>query len=179
VTALDYSEAMLETCRAKKEQDPNGARVTLLEGSIFELPFEDDSFDRVLCVHVLMHLPEHEQGLAEIVRVLKPGGIAVFDIRNTWSINRVAYPLRRLAQRLQSREPWYVWYASVADVRRLAARLGAEVVRTRGLFPIKPNKMRGAMARFVEALEQAPDGAFSRRIGHIQMIALRKVQASR
>lgn len=41
------------------------------------LPFEDASFDIVLAMHMLYHLPEPALGVAEIARVLKPGGAAV------------------------------------------------------------------------------------------------------
>ncbi|HVU76718.1 MAG TPA: class I SAM-dependent methyltransferase [Gaiellaceae bacterium] len=39
-----------------------------------ELPFEDSSFDVVTCSHVLYHLPDVDEALAEFVRVLRPGG---------------------------------------------------------------------------------------------------------
>lgn len=38
------------------------------------LPFEDDSFDAVIAMHMLYHLPDPSKGLAEMHRVLKPGG---------------------------------------------------------------------------------------------------------
>ena len=44
-------------------------------GDVSELPFEDDSFDVAHCHAVLMHVPNTEAVLAEVKRVLKPGGI--------------------------------------------------------------------------------------------------------
>jgi ubiquinone/menaquinone biosynthesis C-methylase UbiE len=38
-----------------------------------ELPFEDDTFDAVICVHMLEHLPNPLVRLREMVRVLRPG----------------------------------------------------------------------------------------------------------
>jgi SAM-dependent methyltransferase len=43
------------------------------------LPFRDGVFDGVLCLNALHHLPSYSTGLAEIYRVLKPGGRAVFS----------------------------------------------------------------------------------------------------
>jgi SAM-dependent methyltransferase len=38
------------------------------------LPFEEGSFDAVIAMHMLYHLPDPEKGIAEMFRVLKPGG---------------------------------------------------------------------------------------------------------
>ncbi len=44
------------------------------EGSIFDAPFEDDTFDVTFIHTVLMHVPNPEKALREMVRVTKPGG---------------------------------------------------------------------------------------------------------
>ncbi len=41
--------------------------------------FEDDTFDAVICNHVLEHVPDDKKGMREIFRVLKPGGFAVLQ----------------------------------------------------------------------------------------------------
>ncbi len=41
------------------------------------LPFEDDSFDVVICNHVLEHVPDDRRAMAELARVTRPGGWAV------------------------------------------------------------------------------------------------------
>lgn len=174
VTGLDYSAAMLETCRKRRAEEPAGERVRLLEGSIFELPFENASFDAVLCVHVLMHLPEHEGAIRELLRVVKPGGRVIFDIRNSASLNRLSYPLRRFAQAVQGRDPWYVWYSTVAEIQDFAAENGAALDAARGMFPLKPNRLPVVLMPAVRAMERGAEGSFFKRHGHIQMIALRK-----
>jgi len=74
----------------------DGARVTLTLGDIEQLPFADASFDRVLMSEVLEHLEDDAQGLREVHRVLKPGGILAVTVPNcrypAWydPINKVA-----------------------------------------------------------------------------------------
>ena len=61
-----------------------GVKAELTQGSIFEMPYEDDFFDAVVSVSMLEHLRELDQAMAEIKRVLKPGAVAVlsFPVKN-------------------------------------------------------------------------------------------------
>jgi SAM-dependent methyltransferase len=52
----------------------NGRTATLIQGSVYELPYETEEFDLVLSFSVFEHLHQYEQGLREVARVLKPGG---------------------------------------------------------------------------------------------------------
>ena len=63
---VDVSPRMVELARARGVE----AQV----GDVQELPFADDSFDTVVAAWMLYHLPDLERGLAEIARVLEPGG---------------------------------------------------------------------------------------------------------
>jgi len=51
-----------------------------LDADIRVLPFSDGSFDCVICCEVLEHIADHEAALAELVRVLKPGGAFVLSV---------------------------------------------------------------------------------------------------
>jgi hypothetical protein len=42
-----------------------------------DVPFKDGAFDLIVCVHVLEHVPDDRQAIREMVRVLKPGGLAL------------------------------------------------------------------------------------------------------
>jgi 2-polyprenyl-3-methyl-5-hydroxy-6-metoxy-1,4-benzoquinol methylase len=61
-----------------------GIEVELLEASLFELPFQSDSFDALVCVSVLEHLRELVPALTELRRVVRAGGVLVFGtpVRN-------------------------------------------------------------------------------------------------
>jgi SAM-dependent methyltransferase len=51
-----------------------------VKADICDLPFEDDSFDVILCNHVLEHIKDDVKAMQELFRVLKPGGWAILQI---------------------------------------------------------------------------------------------------
>lgn len=56
---------------------PYGEEMVKLDAT--KLDFEDQSFDLVICNHVLEHIPNHKDALREFYRVLKPGGVAILQ----------------------------------------------------------------------------------------------------
>ncbi|MBR9914755.1 MAG: methyltransferase domain-containing protein [Algicola sp.] len=51
-----------------------------VKADICNLPFEDNSYDVILCNHVLEHIPDDTKAMQELFRVLKPGGYGIFQI---------------------------------------------------------------------------------------------------
>ena len=51
-----------------------------VRADITKLPFEDDSFDLVICSHVLEHVPDDRTAIAELFRVVRPRGTAVIQV---------------------------------------------------------------------------------------------------
>lgn len=66
VVAIDQSERMVELTRARG--------VEAMVGDVQELPFEEGSFDCAVAAFMLYHVPDLDRGLAELARVLRPGG---------------------------------------------------------------------------------------------------------
>jgi len=75
---VDVSSAMLN--KAAKRLNDLGITAHLREADIQALPFEDAGFDVVMVAHVLEHLTEPEKALAELHRVLRPGGVVVLCV---------------------------------------------------------------------------------------------------
>jgi SAM-dependent methyltransferase len=62
----------------------NAAVTAFVSGDAYRLPFPDQAFDAVICSEVLEHLTDYEQVLAEIARVLKPGGRFAPTVPTAW-----------------------------------------------------------------------------------------------
>ena len=67
------------------DMDPETKRsFSLTVGNALSLPFPDASFDKVLCSEVLEHIPDYKQAVAEIDRILKPGGTFAVSVPRFW-----------------------------------------------------------------------------------------------
>lgn len=71
---IDMAESEIALARAAADAGGH-ANATFNLGNVTELPFKDDYFDVAHCHAVLMHVPDTRTALAEVNRVLKPGGI--------------------------------------------------------------------------------------------------------
>ena len=84
---VDLNVEDLKTTRDKFE-DFNGASsessFTLASANALALPFADNYFDKVICSEVLEHIPDYQGALAEINRVLKPGGLFCASVPRRW-----------------------------------------------------------------------------------------------
>ena len=72
MTGIDLSPAMLE--RARERAGELGMEVDLREGDAQDLPFPGGSFDTVVCTLSLCNVPDDRRAVAEMKRVLRPGG---------------------------------------------------------------------------------------------------------
>jgi len=72
VTGIDVQDVQFEPAREQAERE--GLNVDFRKASVYEFPFEDGSFDAVFSHALLEHLAQPATALAELRRVLKPGG---------------------------------------------------------------------------------------------------------
>jgi ubiquinone/menaquinone biosynthesis C-methylase UbiE len=75
VVGIDFSAAMI--AESRKRSGNEGGQIEFVEGDACAMPFPDGLFDRARTDRVFVHLTEPERALAEMVRVLKPGGLVV------------------------------------------------------------------------------------------------------
>ena len=79
VSAADYSEAILDQARANVSRNQLSEQITIDREDILNLSFPDNRFDLVLCWGVLMHIPDAERAISQLIRVAKPGGFIVLE----------------------------------------------------------------------------------------------------
>jgi ubiquinone/menaquinone biosynthesis C-methylase UbiE len=77
LTLSDLSPGMLSEASARVRGLGRNWRVQEVVADAADLPFENAGFDIVVAAHMLYHLAEPADGVAEIARVLKPGGTAL------------------------------------------------------------------------------------------------------
>ena len=77
VTGIDISAGMMEPLMRKAAHEGVHDRIKLLQADALQMPFEADTFHRVTCACGIRNFEDRKKGLAEFLRVLKPGGRAV------------------------------------------------------------------------------------------------------
>jgi demethylmenaquinone methyltransferase / 2-methoxy-6-polyprenyl-1,4-benzoquinol methylase len=75
VVGVDQSPEMLAAGRARVERAGLADQVTLREGRAEALPFHDDEFDALTFTYLLRYVDDPSATLAELVRVVRPGGV--------------------------------------------------------------------------------------------------------
>jgi ubiquinone/menaquinone biosynthesis C-methylase UbiE len=91
IIATDLNEAMLDLARNKRGEL---AKVRYQVADALDLPFDDGSFDAVICQFGVMFFPDKAAGVREAARVLKPGGAYVFNVWDSLERN----PAFKIAQ---------------------------------------------------------------------------------
>jgi len=84
---LDLFAAMREAGEV-----PAGAEADIKQGDALALPFADEEFDRVVAAEVLEHIPDDTAAIAELVRVLRPGGTIAVTVPR-WLPERICWAL--------------------------------------------------------------------------------------
>jgi len=132
---VDISEVAVRNAQTK------GLNAILIEDAN-HLPFEDSSFEVVLCTEVLEHLFEPQIAAGEILRVLRSGGVLIATVPN------VAYWRRRvdllffgrwnpLGDALSIKEPWrdpHIRFFTPSSLRRMLTSVGFGGMRVTGHY---------------------------------------------
>jgi len=83
VCGIDPSAGSIEA--ARRHADETGLDIAYHVGTGERLPFDGESFDAVCCCDVLEHVDDLDEVVGEAARVLRPGGVFVYDtINRTW-----------------------------------------------------------------------------------------------
>jgi 2-polyprenyl-6-hydroxyphenyl methylase/3-demethylubiquinone-9 3-methyltransferase len=160
VTGVDPSEVSLRT--AREHARAAGLQIRYLAGRAEALPLEDGAFDAVCCCDVLEHVDDVGATVAEIARVLAPGGAFLYDtINRTWRSRLTLITLAQDCPLTRWAEPdLHDWrrFIRPAELERELVRAGLRPGDQTGLAPANP-------ARALKATIDRARG----RIGYAEM----------
>jgi SAM-dependent methyltransferase len=101
VWSVDYSSAVDANMATNGKLAPE--RFHLFQASIYDMPFPDSSFDKVLCLGVLQHTPDFESSVRSLVAKAKAGGEIVVDfyeLKGFWTKIQAKYLVRPFTKRM-------------------------------------------------------------------------------
>ncbi|HEX2572238.1 MAG TPA: class I SAM-dependent methyltransferase [Polyangia bacterium] len=168
---VDLSAGMLRQAAARG--------LTVVQGSVTDLPFADASFDVVCSFKVLAHVEHIDRAVHELSRVTRPGGHLLLEFYNPWSlrylVKRLKTPTRISLQATD--ESVYTRYDHLDAIRGYLPP-GHEVVDLRGVRVVTPVSTVfkvppvGRMFHFLET--QLCDVPVMRRLGGFLIVVVRK-----
>ena len=168
---VDLSAGMLRSARARG--------LEVVQGSVTELPFADESFDVACSFKVLAHVERIGDALAEMSRVVRPGGHLVVEFYNPWSLRYLVKRLKRptaISERTND-EAVFTRYDTLDAVRAYLPP-GHEVVDLRGVRVVTPVSTVFRMAPLARAFtfleRRACDAPVLRRLGGFLVVVARK-----
>ncbi|HVC79315.1 MAG TPA: bifunctional 2-polyprenyl-6-hydroxyphenol methylase/3-demethylubiquinol 3-O-methyltransferase UbiG [Chloroflexota bacterium] len=137
VTGIDPSEPSLTIARAHAAR--SGFRIDYRTGVGERIPFPDASFPVVLCCDVLEHVQDLDKVVAEIARVLAPGGVFLYDTINRTLLSKLIaikviqeWPATRFVP--ANLHDWQL-FIKPAELRSVLERHGLNNIETTGLRP--------------------------------------------
>ena len=84
VTLCDLSSGMLDVAKEKLQKEGVLNRVTIVEADIASLPFPDETFALVLCLHGPLSIADSLKAAGELTRVMKRGGEIIVDAHSRY-----------------------------------------------------------------------------------------------
>jgi ubiquinone/menaquinone biosynthesis C-methylase UbiE len=127
VTAIDASDSMLAV--AKRKAAEHDLTIDFRSGDISALPFDNDSFDLVICALALSHNPDLEIPCQELVRVLCPSGNLVITDLHPHFQNWYG-PDYQLVIGEFGLQPYPLYHLEVDEYTRAIEKAGATVLTT-------------------------------------------------
>lgn len=153
VTGIDVSAGMLLV--AAEHAHAAGLELDLQQCDAQEMPFADGSFDAALAVHVLHLLPDWRMALAEIARVVRPGGVLIqgSDWRDPEScVGRLRGQLRMtLIELMPGSRPPGAGAAVAQALARHGGVTGEPAVVASWVRPLSPADVIAGMAARIDA----------------------------
>ncbi len=126
VTAIDTSERMLEIAHSKNPSSK------CIHADMFEMPFKNKTFDKVVTMRVWNHLDEKDlsKAMKEVKRVLKSNGFLIFDMEEKSMIRKISSIFYKL---LFNPTGYKIYQYSIAEMKKILDKEGFKVLEGRTL----------------------------------------------
>ena len=183
---IDLSPQMIARGAARMEGHPQAGRCTLSVGDAEALAVADGAVDAVVALGLLEYLPSYRRALAEIFRVLRPGGVAVLAVPNRVAAYRrcrlLADRTRAAMKRVLGRPPrvteQFCWNPCIParldeDLRRAGLQRVAGRYCNFIFYPLH-ELHAGASLALNRALSGLSDSSLGRWIGAQYVVKARK-----
>jgi len=133
VYGLDLSTSAVRTARDHAAEQ--GLLLRVLSGSAERLPLVSGVFDAVLLADILEHLDDFPQALAEASRVLKPGGLLLYETANRTLLSRVGaiWIMERLLRRIPAHSHDWKMFIRPAELLEALEACGLRNRQLQGL----------------------------------------------
>lgn len=130
VIGLDLNDGMLTVARRVRPD------LEWRQGDVADLPFDDGSFDAVLCQMALMFFPDRRRALREMARVVRPGGVVALVVPASLDVQPAYRPFVEMAARIAGSEAvsllsTYWACGDLSELRALIGSAGLEVATVR------------------------------------------------
>jgi SAM-dependent methyltransferase len=187
VDAIDVQQEPLALFRNCIAGTPAASRIVISKMSAAKLDYADDTFDLVTAIEVLEHIEELDQALAEICRVLRPGGRFAFTTPNRWfpfETHGFIYRGRRYSP---ARAPFLTWitplHRRLADARTFTAselrgRLIAAGLAVHSVDYVMPPFDRSRVGRLVRPATDLAERSPLRWLGMALVVTAAKAPAT-
>ncbi|MQY31531.1 class I SAM-dependent methyltransferase [Nocardia aurantia] len=111
---------------AEAREAPDHAKAEAVQGDALALPYADGEFDVVIASEILEHVPEDERAIAELIRVLKPGGTLAVTVPR-WLPERICW---LLSDEYHANEGGHVRIYRAGELRRKITDRGVRFVHS-------------------------------------------------
>ncbi len=142
ITATDLSQPMLD----RAQSHPGSDRVRWQQADALALPFDDTSFDAIVCQFGVMFFADKQAAFREALRVLKPGGRFLFEVWDRREEIAIQYIASEIVGRALSSDPGSLLAPPYHDVATVQADLAAAGFADLN-FEILPERSRTGSAR--------------------------------
>jgi ubiquinone/menaquinone biosynthesis C-methylase UbiE len=178
MTLVDIAPGMLEQVRKNIEAaGVQGSISDYVEGSIYGLPFESNTFEHAISLNVFNHLEHPDKALSEMARVIRPGQTLLFNYAN---VRSYYWPMaRRINARSQAigQEVFSAW-EHPSKMKRIIADAGLELVQRLGHVHVPRAMERRHMLPLVRVLDSISRSGPLAGLAPVQFCLCRKKPGS-